>query len=375
MTKQRRTGILLGLLLFAVLSVIALACEGPSVQDDLTEKTLENLTDDGLGGLAVDFDGRDATVSGTVPAGSNITNRDQLEDFIRSESGVRTVDVEQVNFGAPVPTATAVPQPTATQVPATAVPPTAVPPTAVPAAAVPVAYNLATATSDGASIVLEGEVLNEGNRQTLVDAANAEYGEANVTDNLTVRSGDFEPGDGADARIGELAALIPLTRTNLTEGQAKLEDQALSVTGTAVSADGKEQVESARDASGLAGSANLEIVAPTFDLTGVEFDSGTANLTAESTVILDEAVATLQDRTDVNVEVAGHTDDQGGDESNQALSQARAEAVQAYLTNGGVAADRLTATGYGESQPIASNDTDEGRQANRRVELVVQEGN
>jgi len=69
--------------------------------------------------------------------------------------------------------------------------------------------------------------------------------------------------------------------------------------------------------------------------------------------------------------VAGHTDSVGTDSYNQGLSERRANAVKDYLTAQGIKASRLTARGYGESRPVASNDTDEGRAENRRVELIV----
>ena len=85
---------------------------------------------------------------------------------------------------------------------------------------------------------------------------------------------------------------------------------------------------------------------------------------------LDEVAAVLvNERADAVVEVAGHTDSVGPEEFNQRLSGQRAEAVKAYLVQRGVAADRITIVGYGESQPRSTNDTIEGRRLNRRVEL------
>ena len=71
------------------------------------------------------------------------------------------------------------------------------------------------------------------------------------------------------------------------------------------------------------------------------------------------------------VEVAGHTDSTGAEEYNQGLSERRANSVKDYLVSKGVQAQRLQAKGYGESMPVASNDTKEGRAENRRVELIV----
>jgi outer membrane protein OmpA-like peptidoglycan-associated protein len=102
----------------------------------------------------------------------------------------------------------------------------------------------------------------------------------------------------------------------------------------------------------------------------VLFDTNEATLTADSVETLDKAAESLKEWGDVKVEVAGYTDSRGTDEYNQNLSVRRADAVRTYLIGKGIAADRLTAKGYGESNPVADNDTDEGRSENRRVELV-----
>ena len=107
-------------------------------------------------------------------------------------------------------------------------------------------------------------------------------------------------------------------------------------------------------------------------LDGVNFDFDKATLRQEDIAIIDKDVTGLDKWGNVNIEVAGHTDSRGSDKYNMKLSQRRAEAVRNYLISKGIAADRLTAKGYGESQPVADNDTDEGRFKNRRVELVPQ---
>ena len=107
-------------------------------------------------------------------------------------------------------------------------------------------------------------------------------------------------------------------------------------------------------------------------LEGVNFDNDKATLRPESSAILDKAAAALKEWGDVKVEVAGYTDDRSSDEHNLKLSQHRAETVRSYLIGKGIEANRLIAKGYGESQPIADNNTDEGRFKNRRVELVPQ---
>ncbi len=108
----------------------------------------------------------------------------------------------------------------------------------------------------------------------------------------------------------------------------------------------------------------------TLVLTGVTFDNDQATLRPDAIAILDRAAATLQQWGSIKVEVAGHTDSWSDDDHNLKLSQRRAEAVRDYLVAKGVAADRLSARGYGESRPVADNATEAGRAQNRRVELV-----
>ena len=104
-------------------------------------------------------------------------------------------------------------------------------------------------------------------------------------------------------------------------------------------------------------------------LEGVNFDYDKATLRPEDIAIIDQNAADLKEWGDIDLEVSGHTDNRGSDKYNMGLSQRRAEAVRTHLISKGISADRLTAKGYGESQPIESNDTDEGRFKNRRVEL------
>jgi OOP family OmpA-OmpF porin len=105
-------------------------------------------------------------------------------------------------------------------------------------------------------------------------------------------------------------------------------------------------------------------------LPGVVFETNKAELLPESIPVLEGAIATLKRYPDLRIEVAGHTDSRGSDAYNLDLSARRAATVLEFLQAGGVA-NALTSRGYGERQPIASNNTDEGRQQNRRVVLRV----
>ena len=106
-----------------------------------------------------------------------------------------------------------------------------------------------------------------------------------------------------------------------------------------------------------------------FVLRGINFESGSAALTPDSHPVLDQVVASLNSYPEVKLEIRGHTDSQGPAAFNLSLSKKRAESVRQYLINGGIAADRLTALGVGEEEPISSNSTAAGRAENRRIEF------
>lgn len=102
----------------------------------------------------------------------------------------------------------------------------------------------------------------------------------------------------------------------------------------------------------------------------INFETSSAVITAEGKAVLDGAAEFLI-ANDGPVEVAGHTDSDGDDAFNLQLSQDRADAVMAYLIEKGVKAENLSAVGYGETQPVADNGTDEGKAKNRRIEFVA----
>jgi outer membrane protein OmpA-like peptidoglycan-associated protein len=106
-------------------------------------------------------------------------------------------------------------------------------------------------------------------------------------------------------------------------------------------------------------------------LKNIYFDFDKTTLKAESYVELNKVVDFLTLNGRVEIEIEGHTDNKGSDEYNQNLSQGRSQSVVDYLVQQGIESGRLTARGFGESKPIDSNDTDEGRGNNRRVEFTV----
>jgi outer membrane protein OmpA-like peptidoglycan-associated protein len=103
----------------------------------------------------------------------------------------------------------------------------------------------------------------------------------------------------------------------------------------------------------------------------VLFDTGSANLKPTARERLAKVAGILIAYPDIHIEIDGYTDSTGSPLTNQQLSQERAASVQAYLSQQGVSASSISIHGFGEANPIASNDSSAGRQQNRRVELVV----
>jgi OmpA-OmpF porin, OOP family len=105
----------------------------------------------------------------------------------------------------------------------------------------------------------------------------------------------------------------------------------------------------------------------------IRFESGRSAIDPDSAGLLDRLIETALRCPTANIEVAGHTDAVGETAANQALSEKRAQAVVDYLMKAGLPASRFSAVGYGSTQPVASNDTEEGKAQNRRIEFVVKE--
>ena len=107
------------------------------------------------------------------------------------------------------------------------------------------------------------------------------------------------------------------------------------------------------------------------ELSGVTFKAGSAELVQSSLKTLNVSIDGLQKNKKAKIEIEGHTSSEGSEELNQKLSEERANSVRNYMIEKGIAADRITAVGYGPSRPKADNNTESGRKANRRIEIRV----
>jgi OmpA-OmpF porin, OOP family len=121
--------------------------------------------------------------------------------------------------------------------------------------------------------------------------------------------------------------------------------------------------------------SNLKLVAieegAKIALNNLFFDTGKADVRPDSYPELDRIALSVTENAKLIIEIGGHTDNVGKDEANQKLSQERADSVREYIVGKGIEPDRIQSKGYGETQPIQTNDTEEGRQANRRVEVKI----
>jgi outer membrane protein OmpA-like peptidoglycan-associated protein len=106
-------------------------------------------------------------------------------------------------------------------------------------------------------------------------------------------------------------------------------------------------------------------------LNDVTFETAKADLKPESGEELDRLVKLMEENEDIKIEISAHTDDVGNDDLNMKLSDKRAKSVTNYLVGKGVKLERLTSKGYGKTQPLVPNDSDENRAKNRRVQFKI----
>lgn len=241
-------------------------------------------------------------------------------------------------------------------------------------------------TADG--VDLSGLVPNQKSKDELLSLAKRKFGLDGVSDNLAIREGadiaGLSPGMFSEITKAALQAM-----SRLGEGEASLENGALSLNGGAFYEGALAQVKQFLK-SALPGdfsfNSDLAVVAPgeavdagqcqqllkdALSRNTILFDSGKASISTDSFGLLDGLIYTAHRCPESKIEVQGHTDSDGDDAANQLLSDRRAASVLTYLTKAGLATDRLTAKGFGESQPVASNDTAEGKAKNRRIEFVI----
>jgi len=264
-------------------------------------------------------------------------------------------------------------------------PPPAEPAATMQPAAAPVAQanpRFGFENVDG-KVMVNGQVASDADKTRLWDALKANFGEGNLSGDITVDPATL-PANWLDKLI---AALPELKAKGLKFGfdgdKLNIDTSGLSEADRFTVSDKLRNLFGGFEISGLwdraaaalaglkAGFSGDDLV-KALNLMNIYFDTGSATITRDSLETLTNAAnAIKQAPAGTKIEVGGYTDNTGDAAANVTLSQQRAEAVVAKLAELGVAADVLTGKGYGQEKPRASNDTEEGRAQNRRIEFAV----
>jgi OOP family OmpA-OmpF porin len=232
------------------------------------------------------------------------------------------------------------------------------------------------------ALTLSGYVPDNNVHAALVAAASRKFFEEKVVDNLKASVG--APAGFANAVLPALGALARLSTGTLvvSDREVKLSGDAYYDTAAAQIRAGlgkdfpqgwqfKADVSVKPAAAPVDATVCQQLFSALLVKGKIRFESGRASIDPDSVGLLDRLIETALRCPNANIEIAGHTDADGEDGFNQALSEKRAQAVIDYLVKAGLPASRFTAMGYGSTQPVAGNDTDEGKAQNRRIEFLV----
>lgn len=242
-------------------------------------------------------------------------------------------------------------------------------------------FMIACATSAGAQtvapqpgqVLVTGTVADEASKASVLAKLREVYGDL-VVDQITV--GAVSTPANWNAYVQKL---ITPELKQITRGQMKIDGSTVSLKGEVANEAQRQKIASNVATSlnptytvnnGLrVSAADQNVLDGTLANRTIEFQSGKAELTASGKAILDEMTVAMLKLKERKVDIIGHTDNQGLRATNQGLSQARAEAVKAYLAGHGIKSELMTASGQGADRPVASNDSTEGRARNRRIEF------
>ena len=232
------------------------------------------------------------------------------------------------------------------------------------------------------TLTLTGYVPDNNVHAALVAAAGRKFFSEKVVDNLKASVG--APNGFANAVVPALGAL-----SRLSTGTLVVSDREVKLSGDALYDAAANQIRAGLgkdfpqgfqfkpeiSVKPAAAPVDATVCQQLFaDLLGkarIRFETGKADIVADSAGLLDRLIETALRCPTVNIEISGHTDTDGEEATNQTLSEKRAQAVTDYMVRAGLPANRFLPVGYGSTQPIAGNDTDEGKAQNRRIDFVV----
>ena len=232
------------------------------------------------------------------------------------------------------------------------------------------------------TLTLTGYVPDAAAHTALVAAASRKFFSEKVVDNLKTSLG--APQGFAAAVVPALGALSRLSTGTLivSDREVKLSGDALYDAAAAQIRTGlgrdfpqgfqfKPEISVKPQAAPVDNTVCQQLFSELLSKGAIHFQPNSAAIDPDSTGLLDRLIETAMRCPGTNVEIAGHTDADGDESANQTLSEKRAQAVVDYLVKAGLPAERFTAVGYGSTQPVASNGSDEGKAQNRRIEFVV----
>ena len=235
------------------------------------------------------------------------------------------------------------------------------------------------------TVTLTGYVPDNNVHAAIATAAGRKFLREKVVDNLKASVG--APAGFANAVVPALGALARLSTGTLvvSDREVKLSGDALYEAAAVQIRAGlgkdfpqgwqfKPEVSVRPAAAPVDATVCQQLLADLLAKAKIRFESGRATIDPDSVALLDRLVETAMRCPTVNIEIAGHTDADGEVAFNQDLSKKRAQAVTDYLVKAGLSASRFTPVGYGSTQPLAGNDTEEGKAQNRRIDFVVRKG-
>lgn len=231
--------------------------------------------------------------------------------------------------------------------------------------------------SQNAPVVIKGVVATSSDKQQLLDKLKAQYPNKLVRDEIEVRSNINIPTNWQQVAT----AIIDSDISNIRQGRIDIHGSAISLHGKVSSLEQKQAIQNRihsrltdlyqLDNQLLVTADEQRLIDDTLANRIVEFESGSATLTPLGLGILDDMAGVLKSVGDKPVTITGHTDNVGNPDANLALSNQRAKAVKEYLIGRNIDAARISIAGKGDIDPIASNDTPDGRTRNRRIEFTL----
>ncbi len=332
--------IIVGIILLLLLYQFGAKQRAPEIQADIQNRSAAAVTDSGFPNVTVSTNGRDVTLTGSVADESDIG---RVERVARDVWGVRVV-ANAVDVAEP--------------------------------------YAIEICT-DESQVTVTGSAPTRAAIDRIAARIDELFHRRTSVSNLSARP-------DAPPRFSELVEEMLDNLARLDVGCLTSEDRQATLTGIVHSQAAAERIRgnlAVLDNLGYTVSLNLDVPMLSEEAAACQgeynrrlapgervlFDFDSAELHDEGRQLLDEIIEIGESCPDIRVRVAGHTDSVGDREYNIRLSQERADVVVEYLVSKGVDRDRLTAVGFGYSQPVADNSTEEGRAQNRRIEFRVRE--